>query len=139
MKRRTLLCIPLLPAMFPLIATAKPEPTVAAHAASKEWLKRLDAADYAGTWEAAASMFKSAVSAQAWQQASQSVRNPLGAVRSRSDRSATYTQTLPGVPDGKYVVVEFNTAFDNKAQAIETVTTALDRDGTWRVAGYFIK
>jgi hypothetical protein len=102
-------------------------------------LKRLDAADYTGTWEAAASVFKLAVSAQAWQQASQSVRNPLGAVRSRSDRSATYTKTLPGVPDGEYVVVQFDTSFENKAQAIETVTTALDRDGIWRVAGYFIK
>ena len=139
MDRRIFLRSPLLPAAFPLIATAAPEPTTAAQAASKEWLKKLDAADYTGTWEAAASMFKAAVTAQAWQQASQSVRNPLGAVRSRSDRSATYTKTLPGVPEGEYVVVQFNTTFENKAQAVETVTTALDRDGTWRVAGYFIK
>ena len=139
MERRVFLHIPVLSAVFPLIATAAPEPTTAAHAASKEWLKKLDAADYTGTWEVAASMFKSAVSVQAWQQASHSVRNPLGAVRRRSDRSATYTKTLPGVPDGEYVVVQFNTTFENKAQAIETVTAALDRDGTWRVAGYFIK
>jgi len=139
MNRRTLLHTTLLAAIFPMIATAAPEPTAAAQAASKEWLKKLDAADYNGTWESAASMFKSAVSVQAWQQASQSVRSPLGAVRSRSDRSATYTKTLPGVADGEYVVVQFNTTFENKAQAIETVTAALDRDGAWRVAGYFIK
>jgi hypothetical protein len=122
-----------------MIAAAAPEPAAAAQAASREWLKKLDAADYTGTWEAAASMFKSAVSIQAWQQASRAVRSPLGAVRSRSDRSVTYTRTLPGVPDGEFVVVQFNTVFENKAQAIETVTAALDRDGTWRVAGYFIK
>jgi hypothetical protein len=139
MDRRTFLRMPLLAAAFPLIATAAPEPTTAAQAASKEWLKKLDAADYTGTWETAATMFKSAVSAQAWQQASQSVRSPLGAVRSRNDRSATYTNTLPGAPDGEYVVVQFDTTFENKARAIETVTAALDRDGSWRVAGYFIK
>ena len=83
-------------------------------------------------------MFKSAVSVQSWQQASQAVRGPLGAVRSRSDKSATYTKTLPGAPDGQYVIIQFNTTFENKATAVETVTTALDRDGKWRVAGYFI-
>ena len=139
MNRRTLLCTPLLAAVFPMIATAAPGPTAAAQAASKEWLEKLDAADYNGTWESAALMFKSAVSVQAWQQVSQSVRSPLGAFRSRGDRSATYTKTLPGVPDGEYVVVQFDTTFENKAQAIETVTAALDRDGAWRVAGYFIK
>jgi len=138
-NRRTLLRTPLLAAVFPMIAIAAPGPTAAAQAASKEWLKKLDAADYSGSWESAASMFKSAVSVQAWQHASQSVRSPLGAVRSRSDRSATYTKTLPGVPDGEYVVVQFDTTFENKAQAIEAVTAALDRDGAWRVAGYFIK
>ena len=139
MDRRTFLHMSLVATATPMIATAAPEPTTAARAAITEWLKKLDATDYAGTWEAAASVFKSAVSVQAWQQASQSVRNPLGAVRSRSNRSATYTKTLPGVPDGEYVVVQFTTDFVNKAQAIETVTAALDRDGTWRVAGYFIK
>ncbi len=139
MNRRTFLRMPLLTGALPMIAAAAPETATAALAASREWLKKLDAADYTGTWEVAASMFKSAVSLQAWQQASQSVRSPLGAVRSRSDLSATYTRTLPGVPDGEYVVVQFNTVFENKAQAIETVTAALDKDGSWRIAGYFVK
>lgn len=64
---------------------------------------------------------------------------PTGRCSSRNDRSATYTRILPGAPEGEYVVVQFNTTFENKAQAIETVAAALDRDGTWRVAGYFIK
>ena len=138
MKRRAVLLSPLLLCGLSLLAIAEPEPTVAARSASAEWLLKLDAADYPGTWEAAASMFKSAASVHSWQQASQAVRGPLGAVRSRSDKSATYTKTLPGAPDGQYVIIQFNTTFENKATAVETVTTALDRDGKWRVAGYFI-
>ena len=137
MNRRAVLLSPLLLCFLPVMVMA--EPTISAKIATTEWLKKLDAADYSGTWEAAAAMFKSAVSAQSWQQASQSLRGPLGTVQSRSDKSATFTKTLPGVPDGQYVVIQFNTTFENKAAAIETVTTALDPDGTWRVAGYFIK
>ena len=29
---------------------------------------------------------------------------------------------LPGAPDGEYVVIQFETAFQNKARAVETVT-----------------
>jgi len=44
-----------------------------------------------------------------------------------------------GVPDGEYVVIRFETSFENKKSAIETVTPMLDQDGKWRVSGYFIK
>jgi hypothetical protein len=48
-------------------------------------------------------------------------------------------QSLPGAPDGEYVVIQFKTAFENKKFAIETVTPMLDGDGKWRVSGYFIR
>jgi hypothetical protein len=50
-----------------------------------------------------------------------------------------FTKTLPGVPDGEYVVVEYETSFENKKTANETVTPMKDPDGTWRVSGYFIR
>jgi hypothetical protein len=37
------------------------------------------------------------------------------------------------------VVITFETAFENKASAVETVTPMLEKDGKWRVSGYFIK
>ena len=139
MNRRGYFASFLMLCAYPAVVLATTEATIAAQAATRDWLKKLDASDYLGTWEGAASMFKTAVSAQAWQQALQSVRAPLGAVRSRTDKSATFTRSLPGVPDGQYVVIQFDTTFENKAKTVETVTVALDRDGAWRVAGYFIK
>jgi hypothetical protein len=44
-----------------------------------------------------------------------------------------------GAPDGEYVVIQYDTKFDNKAAAVETVTVARGKDGVWRVAGYYIK
>lgn len=120
-------------------AHADTERTAAALSASVVWLEKLDARDYAATWQSAASTFKAALSVEAWQQASRPVLEPLGAVKSRSKASATYTKTLPGAPDGEYVVLQFNSSYHNKAEALETVVVTLDTDGQWRVGGYFIR
>jgi len=55
-------------------------------------------------------------------------------------RSAAQPATsLPGAPDGDYVVIQFQTSFANKASAVETITPMRDRDGAYRVSGYFIR
>ena len=103
------------------------------------WLKLLDTGDHSATWTTAAAPFKGAVTATQWQQAAQGVRSPLGAVRDRKDKATTFTRTLPGAPDAHYAVLQFETAFENKAQAVETLTAVLEADGVWRVTGYFIR
>lgn len=37
------------------------------------------------------------------------------------------------------VVIQFDATFERKAQAVETVTPMLDKDGQWKVSGYYIK
>ena len=68
-----------------------------------------------------------------------SYRVPLGRLELRILKSSKYTQTMPGAPDGEYVILQFETTFEKKKAAIETVTPMKDKDGKWRVAGYFIK
>ena len=41
--------------------------------------------------------------------------------------------------DEEYVVIQFNTVFENKAKAVETITPMKDPDGKWEVSGYYIK
>jgi hypothetical protein len=118
---------------------AAPDETSAARAAAIGWIQKIDAANYSASWDSAATLFKAAVTAQDWEKAANSVRAPLGPVRRRAEISATPTRTLPGVPEGHYVVFQYETAFENKAIATETVTVVQDRDGSWRAAGYFIK
>ena len=111
----------------------------AALAAAENWLALVDAEDYAASWQDAASYFKQAVSEDQWTQSMTAYREPLGNVLSRTPASQTYTATLPGAPDGEYVVIQFRTSFEQKAAGIETVTSMLDNDGVWRVSGYYIK
>jgi hypothetical protein len=64
---------------------------------------------------------------------------PLGAVISRSLKAKNFATSLPGAPDGEYVVIQFATSFENKTSAVETITPMMDKDGQWRVSGYYIK
>jgi hypothetical protein len=111
----------------------------AAQAAAESWLKLVDDGRYAASWEQAARVFKSAVTQARWEGAAAAVRNPLGTVVSRKLKSREYKEQLPGAPDGRYVVIQYDTVFANKASAVETVTPVADPDGTWRVSGYFIR
>lgn len=110
-----------------------------AQVAAKSWLVLTDGAKYGESWDTAASLFKSAVTKADWEKTLKGVRASLGAMKDRKVRSATFTRTLPGAPDGEYVVIQFESQFENKAAAIETVTPLHDKDGAWRVSGYFIK
>ena len=69
----------------------------------------------------------------------QAVREPLGKLISRKVKTKAYRTSLPGAPDGEYVVIEFETSFENKKVAVETVTPMMGKDGAWRVSGYYIK
>lgn len=110
-----------------------------AERAALEWLALADGADVAGTWAAAATLFQCAVSEEEWVRLLNAVRAPFGAVVARTLRTGRAATELPGAPDGEYVVLEFDTRFERKRGATETVTPMRDADGRWRVSGYYIR
>jgi hypothetical protein len=116
-------------------AGAKASATKAATA----WLKLIDEGDYAASWSAAGSYFKEHVTEDQWTQKVGPARQSLGTVLSRKVKSAAYMTTLPGAPDGQYVVIQYQSSFAHKKSAVETVTPMLDKDGQWRVSGYYIR
>ena len=121
------------------IAASDEHPEATATSAAVAWLALVDAGNYAQSWDAAATRFRQSTTQDEWQSSAARVRGPLGALKSRELQSATFKLALPGAPDGEYVVIRFAATFANKAAAIETVTPMKDDDGTWRVAGYYIK
>lgn len=110
-----------------------------AEQSARDWLALTDGSQYAASWEQASSFFRAAVTQENWEGALRGARMPFGDLLSREVSSSTYATTLPGAPDGEYVVFEFNSAFANKAAAVETVTVMRDIDGDWRIAGYFVR
>ena len=99
---------------------------------------RMDAGKYGDAWEHCAEFFKKIVTKPEWEKSAGSARDPLGEVKSRKLRSARFTKSLPGAPEGEYVVIQYDTVFE-KRDAVETVTPMRDSDGVWRVSGYYIR
>jgi hypothetical protein len=138
MKLVTLSIVCTLLLSIPALAQDSREITEAQTSAAT-WLALVDTGKYSESWEQSAALLKSAVTMAAWITAVSHVRGPLGALKSRHLQSTSFTHTLPGAPDGNYVVIKYTTQFENKESAIETVTPLQEKDGTWRVSGYFIK
>ena len=118
---------------------SNPAAEQAASMSAQAWLDLVDAGSYAKSWEDTAAAFKAAVSQADWEKTARAVRAPLGKMVSRKIKSQQYATALPGAPDGEYVVIQYATTFENKAEAVETVTPMLDKDGQWKVSGYYIK
>ncbi|HUG37889.1 MAG TPA: DUF4019 domain-containing protein [Candidatus Limnocylindrales bacterium] len=108
-------------------------------AVGRGWLALIDGGHYAESWRQASAYFQGMVTEPQWTGSLDGGRRPLGNLIARHLKKATPPSSLPGAPDGGYVVMEFETSFANKQHAVETVTFALDRDGTWRAAGYYIR
>jgi hypothetical protein len=110
-----------------------------AMAAAEAWLAMLDTGRYGETWEAAAPLFKGAITREKWEAGVDAVRAPLGVVIVRKLRSATFARTLPNAPPGEYFVIQYDTRFDNRPLSTEIITPMRDADGAWRISGYVIR
>lgn len=121
------------------VMSAESSKEKAATGSAERWLELVDKGKYADSWQESSEYFRQAIKSDQWVQAVQAARKPLGKLVQRTMKSASFAASLPGAPAGEYVVVEFNTVFENKKAAIETVTPKMDKDGIWRVSGYTIK
>jgi hypothetical protein len=106
---------------------------------AEEWLSLVDEGKFSESWETAAEYLKNAVTKEQLESSLTAYRAPLGKVISREFKSSEYKTSLPGVPDGEYLVVQFKSSFENKKDAIETVTPMREKEGGWKVSGYYIK
>ena len=138
---RVLLIAVILCLFSPPLAICGPptEKETAAIKAAEHFIALVDQGNYGESWDEASSLFVSRVSREEWQRTVASVRPPFGKPINRAVKSSKFMTSAPGVPDGEYVMIFFATSFEHKKEAIETVTTMYDKDGRWRVAGYFIK
>jgi hypothetical protein len=125
--------------VYQVTAPAQQKPEELAQKSAEAWLALTDSGKYAESWDEAAAAFKSALTKDQWVEALKKVRTPLGALQSRKLKSATYAKNPQGAPAGEYVIIQFDTSFENKTASVETITPMLDKDAKWRVSGYFIK
>ena len=117
-------------------ATAAKE--AAAAKAAGEWLKLIDGAEYGKAWDESASVFRERVTRQQWVDGVPKNRSEFGAFKSRTPTGTAYRTSIPGAPEGEYVMVRFTSDFE-KNPASEEVVTVMLQSGAWRPVGYLLR
>lgn len=110
----------------------------AAVAAAEAWLRLIDEAKYEESYKEASAFFRNSVSEAEWIRAIATFRAPHGKAVSRKKISTSTSPDEPGLPEGEYVVVKYETNFEKKADCTEDVMCTKDPEGKWRVVGYHL-
>jgi len=140
MGRYERFCIPVLALLLIAACGEKVELSEKQRNVSLDWLRLVDSSDYMSSWDESSEIFRQAISSEAWVQAVKAVRGPLGAMKTREFLSAKEVNDPPGQPDGRYIVISYESSFEGKAKSIETHTLVFsDGDPEWANAGYFIR
>lgn len=105
---------------------------------AEQWLALVDSGNYDASWREAAEYLKGNVAEQKWLQTMTTVRKPLGTLVSRKLKSTRYRTMLPQALKGRYLIIDYQSSFSNKKAAVESITQMMQKDGTWRVAGYHL-
>jgi hypothetical protein len=121
-------------------AFAQDDPRIATgEAAAETWLALTDLGYYAAAWDQSAASFQASVPKPSWLTGITKLREPLGRPISRTASSARFAEWLIGAPNGEYVTIEYESAFEAKPDVVEIVTTQHQKDGSWKVMGYQLK
>ncbi|MGH6829138.1 MAG: DUF4019 domain-containing protein [Rhizomicrobium sp.] len=105
---------------------------------AKQWLILVDDGNYATAYRQMGKAGRDRISEPGFAEKLGRVRAPLGAMASRGLKDVKLQKTLPGMADGQYATIRFDTIFARKAHALETVRLVLG-DKAWSVIGYFIR
>ncbi len=102
------------------------------------WVSLLDEAKWELSWQAAGAIFRAQLTVEDWTKMISGVRDNLGLVLSRSHIGTRRISDLKSVPKLEHIELQFQTEFNNKAEALETIVLTSE-DGRWNVNGYFIR
>jgi len=105
---------------------------------SRNWLALIDAGRAGQAWDGAGAQLKASVSRAKWIDGIGALRKPFGKFVSREMMQVARAHEMPGVPEGDYAIVQFDSVFANGKHATEMVTWTLNNT-SWRVSGYQIR
>ena len=116
-----------------------PEKAQVATSAANRFLQLLDQGEYARSWQTSAALMQSRVTEKEWTEKLTQARTRSGALVERKQDKISYSTTAYDSPDGEYILLVFNSRFQQAEKVEETLTIMLEEDNRWRVAGYFMQ
>jgi len=124
--------------LFAVSATAyagEREESTRAYDSALAWLHIWDAGNYDESRNEASTYFKNDVSRIDAKRTFEELRLSLGAIKARRINSSEFNQA----PDGDYWHFVFESDFENRNPATETVEMVRESDGAWKVSSWLIR
>lgn len=88
---------------------------------ARRFLKQLDQGQSDESWQAMSALFQSINDQVSWKIRQQAIRVSYGSLLSRELKNVSYRTAFNLSPDGDYVITQFRSHYQNKAESIETV------------------
>lgn len=135
-----LVLVALVIVFFPLLNQRPPkEKAAAATAAATLFLQQVDADRFVESWQLTAPATQEKIAQPDWVAQLEKLRALTGPLVQRSENKVVLSTPAEFSPEGDYIVITYDSTFRRKADASEIVTVMQEKDGDWRVAGYYIK
>lgn len=120
-------------------AAANDTAIASAQKAADVWIDQLDGAQYGPSWDDAGTAFKQSVTRDKWITTVQKVRGQVGPLGTRKLEHSQFSTSLPNMPAGAYVMLQYRTVSGVGGFVTETVVMDREASRGWRVVGYFVK
>ncbi len=105
---------------------------------AENFVIKIDSEQYKEAYSKASPLLRSLSTEEEWIKQIKPIRTILGPVSHRSIKAIKKTEAYPGLPDGQYVLVYFETEMKNKGKAAEIVLI-VKTDNAWQPCSYLIK
>jgi hypothetical protein len=107
--------------------------------AADGWLKLVDRENYDQSWDKGSATLQLLVPKKDWRKLLESLRKPLGEMKTRQVIDQRTAKDPAGLPKGDYMVLVYKTSFSSKPTANELITMVKESDGRWKVLTYQVK
>jgi hypothetical protein len=101
----------------------------------QRWLSLIDENKYLETWGSLSGIFKKTTTKEQWLDDLDGFRKPLGKLL---ERKLLYVTESSDEHLGKYLIVQYQSLFENKISKGEAVSVVRDSEGAWKILGYSI-
>lgn len=106
---------------------------------AENFLTQLDQNEFSSAWQQTSPLFRILTDEAAWKHKQQVLRQAYGPLESRRFLRLSYRTTYAHSPDGIYVIIQYQSHFENKAETRETVVLCCHADSECVIREYVLR
>ena len=103
------------------------------------FLTQLDQNQFSSAWQLTSPLFRMLTDEAGWKQKQQVLRQAYGPLKNRRFMRLSYRATYAHSPDGSYVIIQYQSQFEHKAETNETVVFSCQTDSDCDIREYVLR